>query len=256
MADVVGMLTIEELTGAVEADTIDTVIVAFTDHYGRLVGKRIDAGFFLDEVADEGTHGCDYLLTTDMEMEPVPGYSYANWELGYGDLHLVPDPSTMRTADWLPGTAIVLTDLQDPNSHEPIAVAPRSMLRRQIERAADAGFSAKAASELEYFLFEDSYREATEKGYAGLTPVGWYSEDYHLFQGTREEFFNRAARRALSRSGIPVETSKGETGVGQHELNIRYADVLAMADRHTLMKQCMREIADDLGISVTFISVN
>ena len=254
MADVVGMLTIEELTGAVEADTIDTVIVAFTDHYGRLIGKRIDAGFFLNEVAQEGTHGCDYLLTTDMEMEPVPGYSYANWELGYGDFHLVPDLSTMRTADWLPGTAIVLTDLQDPNSHEPIAVAPRSMLRRQIERAADAGFSAKAASELEYFLFEDSYREATEKGYAGLTPVGWYSEDYHLFQGTREEFFNRAARRTLSRSGIPVETSKGETGVGQHELNIRYADVLAMADRHTLMKQCMREIADDLGISITFMA--
>jgi glutamine synthetase len=253
VADPIGMLTIEKLAEAVEADTIDTVIVAFTDHQGQLLGKRIDANFFLDEVAENGSHSCDYLLTTDMEMEPVPGYSYANWELGYGDFHLVPDLSTLRVADWLPGTAIVLTDLKDPTSHEPVAVAPRSMLRRQIERAFEAGFSAKTASELEYFLFEDSYREAAERGYADLTPVGWYSEDYHLFQGTREEFFNRVARRALKRSGIPVETSKGETGVGQHELNIRYAGILEMADRHALMKQCMKEIADDLGISITFM---
>jgi glutamine synthetase len=253
VADPIGLLTIEELAQAVEADTLDTVIVAFTDHQGQLLGKRIDAAFFLDEVAESGSHGCDYLLTTDMEMEPAPGYSYANWELGYGDFHLVPDLSTMRIADWLPGTAIVLTDLHDPSSHEPVAVAPRSMLRRQIERATEAGYAAKTASELEYFLFEDSYREAADRDYADLTPIGWYSEDYHLLQGTREEFFNRAARRALSRSGIPVETSKGETGVGQHELNIRYADILEMADRHTLMKQCMKEIADDLAISITFM---
>ena len=254
VADAIGMLTVEELADAVKADTVDTVIVAFTDHQGQLLGKRIDATFFLDEVAREGSHSCDYLLTTDMEMEPIPGYAYANWELGYGDFHLVPDLSTMRIADWLPGTAIVLTDLHDPTTHEPVAVAPRSMLRRQIERAADAGFSARTASELEYFLFENSYREASESGYAGLTPIGWYSEDYHLFQGTREEFFTRAARRALSRSGIPVETSKGETGVGQHELNIKYAEILEMADSHALMKQCMKEIADDLGISITFMA--
>ena len=189
-----------------------------------------------------------------MEMEPVPGYVYANWERGYGDFHLVPDLSTLRIADWLSTTAIVLCDLHDPRTHDPVEVAPRSILRRQIDRLADAGFSAMAASELEYFMFEDSFREASERGYAGLTPVGWYSEDYHLLQGTREEFFNHAARRALTRSGIPVETSKGETGRGQHELNIRYADILAMSDRHSLMKLCMKEIADDLGISVTFMA--
>ena len=200
-----GILTSGELATAVEAGAIDTVIVAFTDHYGRLVGKRVDAGYFLDEVADEGTHGCGYLLTTDMEMEPVPGYSYANWELGYGDFHLVPDLSTMRIADWLPATAIVLTDLRDPNSHEPIAVAPRSMLRCQIQHAADAGFSARAASELEYFLFEDSYREATEKGYAGLTPVGWYSEDYHLFQGPAR---SSSTGRLVVRSADPASRSR------------------------------------------------
>ncbi|MEN8114302.1 MAG: glutamine synthetase family protein, partial [Actinomycetota bacterium] len=172
----------------------------------------------------------------------------------YGDFHLVPDLSTMRIADWLEGTAIVLSDLDQPHTHEPVAVAPRSMLRRQIARAAEVGYTAKTASELEYFLFEDSYRAAAEAGYAGLTPVGWYSEDYHIFQGTREEFFNGAARRALRRSGIPVETSKGETGRGQHELNIRYADILDMADRHTLMKHAMKEIADELGISITFMA--
>jgi len=248
------MLTIGALAEAAAIDEIDTVIVAFTDHQGQLLGKRIDIAYFLDEVAADGSHGCDYLLTTDIEMNVVPGYSYANWELGYGDFHIVPDLSTMRIAHWLPATAIVLCDLRDPTDHDPVPVAPRSILRRQIERAADAGLSAKAASELEYFIFEDSYRAAAEVGYSGLTPVGWYSEDYHLFQGTREEFFNRAARRALARSGIPVETSKGETGVGQHELNIRYADVLAMADGHALMKQAMKEIADDLGISITFMA--
>ncbi|MEN8235163.1 MAG: glutamine synthetase family protein [Actinomycetota bacterium] len=248
------MLSLDALRDAVATDTVDTVIVAFTDHYGRLHGKRLDAGFFLDEAVEHGSHGCDYLLTTDMEMEPVSGYEYANWELGYGDFHLVPDLSTMRIADWLESTAIVLSDLEHPHTHQPVPVAPRSMLRRQMDRAAEAGFSAKTASELEYFLFEDSYRSAAEAGYAGLTPVGWYSEDYHLFQGTREEFFNGAARRALRRSGIPVETSKGETGRGQHELNIRYADILDMADRHTLMKHAMKEIADELGISITFMA--
>ena len=249
-----GMLTVDALAEAVANDAIDTVIIAFTDHQGQLLGKRVDARYFLEEVAADGSHGCNYLLTTDMEMEPVPGYAYSNWELGYGDFHLVPDLATMRVADWLDGTAIVLTDLEDPSTHEPVPVAPRSMLRKQIDKAARAGFSAMAASELEYFIFEDSYREASERGYSGLTPVGWYSEDYHLFQGTREEFFNRAARRALARSGIPVETSKGETGVGQHELNVRYAGVLAMADRHALMKQCMKELADERGVSITFMA--
>ena len=214
MAESSGMLTVEALRDAATAGTIDTVIVAFTDHYGRLHGKRLDAAHFLDEAVEHGSHGCDYLLTTDMEMDPVAGYDYANWELGYGDFHLVPDLSTMRVADWLDRTAIVLSDLEQPQAREPVAVAPRSILRKQVARAADAGFTAKAASELEYFIFEDSYRSAAAAGYAGLTPVGWYSEDYHLLQGTREEFFNGAARRALRRSGIPVETSKGETGSG------------------------------------------
>ncbi len=249
-----GRLTLEDLRVAVEADAIDTVVVGFTDHYGRLHGKRFDAEFFLDETHAAGTHGCDYLLTVDMEMEPVPGYRYANWELGYGDFHMVPDLTTLRVADWLPGTAIVLCDLVDDATHDLVPVAPRTILRRQVERAAAAGYHAKSASELEYYLYRDSYREAAERRYQDLTPAGWYIEDYHLLQGTREESFNGAVRRHLSRSGIPVENSKGEWGRGQHEMNIRYCDVLEMADRHVLMKQCMKDTAEQQGVSVTFMA--
>jgi glutamine synthetase len=249
-----GMLDVDELRGRVESEEIDTVIVAFTDHYGRLHGKRYDAEFFLDGVHSDGAHGCDYLLTVDMEMEPVPGYTYANWEKGYGDFHMVPDLSTLRVADWLPATAIVLCDIVDEETDEPVSVAPRSILRKQIDRAALMGFTAKAASELEYFIFESSYRGAADGGYANLRPVGWYIEDYHLLQGAREEPYNGTIRRRLARSGIPVENSKGEWGRGQHEMNIRYAAILDMADRHVLMKQCMKETADEMGLAVTFMA--
>jgi glutamine synthetase len=244
------MLTPEELA----ADgTIETVIVAFTDHYGRLVGKRFDAGFFTESVGD-GTHACDYLLTVDMEMHPVPGYRFASWELGYGDVHLVPDLSTLRRAGWVDRTAFVLCDVVDDEAHDRVAVAPRSILRRQVDRLAEHGLTAKAASELEFFLFDDTYCEAHAKGYTGLAAAGWYAEDYHLLQGSRVEPYVGAARRALAGSGIPVENSKGECGRGQHELNIRYADVLTMADRHTVMKHAMKELADAMGLSVTFMA--
>jgi glutamine synthetase len=249
-----GMLTLNELRSHVEMGTIDTVVVAFSDHYGRLHGKRFDGTFFADEVHAEGSHACDYLLTVDMEMNPVPGYKYASWEQGYGDFHMAPDLATLRVASWLDRTAIVLCDVHDTKSHRFVDVAPRSILRKQLECAADAGFTAKAASELEYFLFDDSYGAAAEKRYAGLTPAGWYLEDYHLLQGTREERYNGAVRRHLAASGIPVENSKGEWGRGQHEMNIRYAEALDMADRHSVMKLGMKEIADGLGCSVTFMA--
>lgn len=248
------MIRHQELESKVESDEIDTVVVAFTDHYGRLHGKRFDARHFIEEISDHGTHGCDYLLTVDMEMEPVPGYAYANWELGYGDFHMVPDLDTMRVATWLDRTALVLCDLRDPRTHDLVAVAPRSILRRQLAGAADSGYSAQGASELEYFLFEESYREAAEKRYQGMRPAGWYIEDYHLLQASREEFYNGQVRRHLSSSGIPVESSKGEWGRGQHEMNIRFTELLGMADRHTVMKQAMKEIADHTGISVTFMA--
>jgi len=254
MAQIYGLLTLDELREQTQAGTIDTVLVVFTDHYGRFLGKRFDAEYFLDEVAGHGTHGCDYLLTVDMEMEPVPGYQFANWERGYGDFHLVPDLTTLRKASWLDRTALVLCDVEDEKAHKLTSVAPRSILRRQIEQIQASGFSAQAASELEYFIFQDSYRAAATKNFQDLTPAGWYIEDYHALQGAREEAFNGAVRRHLRDSGIPVENSKGEWGLGQHELNIRYTDILTMADRHAIYKQCLKEVADQQGISVTFMA--
>jgi glutamine synthetase len=248
------MLTLDELHAAARLDEIETVIVGFTDHYGRLVGKRYDAGMFVDEVAEHGTHGCDYLLTTDMEMEPVAGYEFANWELGYGDVHLVPDLATLRRADWLDRTALVLCDVADSGDHTPVQAAPRTILRRQVDAAAAQGLTSMAATELEYYLYRSSYRDAAASGYTELEAAGWYLEDYHLLQGARTEDFTAAVRRHLRRSGVPVESSKGEWGVGQHELNIRYADVLSMGDRHVVYKQCLKEFADRLGASVTFMA--
>lgn len=249
-----GLLNEKTLSQQVAAEAIETVIVAFTDHFGRLMGKRFDAEFFVDQIARHGAHGCDYLLTVDMEMEPVPGYRFANWELGYGDFHLAPDMNTLRVASWLDKTALVLCDVEDEKTHQPVAVAPRSILRRQLNQAQGQGYQVKTASELEYYIYEDSYRQAHDKRYTDLQPMGWYIEDYHILQGTREEKLTAQARYHLKRSGIPVENSKGEWGLGQHELNIRYADALAMADRHIIMKQCLKEIADSLGYSLTFMA--
>ncbi len=247
-------LTVDELRADVADGAIDTVIVAFTDLYGRLMGKRYDASMFVDSVIDDGSHACDYLLTVDMEMKVVGGYEFANWNSGYGDVHLVADLSTLRRAGWAAGVAIVLCDIADQHTHELLPVAPRTILRRQVERLADAGFDAKAASELEFYLYTDSYGELAERAHRDLRAAGWYSEDYHLLQGARVEPYVGAARRALGASGIPVENSKGETGVGQHELNIRYCEVLEMADRHTIMKHAMKELADSQGVSVTFMA--
>jgi glutamine synthetase len=247
-------VTLDELRGRVERGEIETVVVAFADHYGRLMGKRYDADLFIQDAAQHGTHACNYLLTTDMEMEPVQGYQFANWEKGYGDFHLVPDPATLVVASWLEKTALVLCDLKDERTGQAVAVAPRTVLRRQVDAAHALGYSTRAASELEYYLFQHSYRQAMEQDYRDLRPAGWYLEDYHVLQGTRTEAFTAAVRRHLKQSGVPVESSKGEWGLGQHELNVRYAEALPMADRHVLYKQCFKEVAEQQGLSVTFMA--
>ena len=247
-------MTPHDLRAAVEQGEDDTVVVAFTDHYGRTLGKRFDADFFLESGVDDGTHACDYLLTVDMEMEPVSGYGYTSWDSGYGDFHPVPDLTTLRRAAWAERTAFVLCDICEGDDNALVEVAPRSLLRKQVDRVTAMGLTAKAASELEFFLYEDTYREAHESGYSNLRPVGWYNEDYHVLQGARAEPYVGAARRMLQASGIPVENSKGEAALGQHELNVRYGEVLQMADRHTTMKQAMKELADSQGVSITFMA--
>ena len=251
MSEPPGMLTTDELATLVDDGSVDTVILAFPDLYGRLMGKRLDAGFFLDQPA---THACDYLFTVDMDMEPVEGYSFANWEKGYGDVHLVPDLGTLRLASWLDRTALVVCDAEDDDTETPVAVAPRTILRRQVERAAADGYRAMAASELEYYLFRTSYDDAQRSGYRDVEPAGWYLEDYHLLQAARTEDLNGAFRRHLAQSGVPVESTKGEWGRGQHEVNYRYADVLTNADRHSVVKQCLKELSDQAGASVTFMA--
>ncbi len=251
---VLGMLTVDELEDLVRRDEVRTVIVAFTDHCGRLIGKRFEAELFLESVIEHGTHVCDYLLANDMEMTPVGGYRFASWQSGYGDLHLVPDLDSLRLASWLEKTALVLCDVKHEKTGELIEVAPRSILRHQLERAHELSLSTVAASELEYYLFRNSYRDAALKGYAGLESAGWYSEDYHILQGTRNENYTSAVRHHLKLSGIPVESSKGEWGTGQHELNVRYAETLEMADRHVVFKQCLKEVAEQMGLSVSFMA--
>ena len=241
----------QELTEATKAGRIDTVVLAFTDHYGRLMGKRLDAEFFLEDPS--GTHACDYLLTVDMEMEPVDGFAFSNWDLGYGDLFLAPDMQTVRPVPWLDRTALIMCDLLTHDG-DLIAVAPRSILRNQIRRLEDFGMRVMVASELEYFLYRTTYRDAALEDYNSLEPAGWYVEDYHLLQGARTEDLNGAFRRHLKNMGIPVESTKGEFGRGQHELNIRWCDALEMADRHVLLKQCVKEVADQQGAAATFMA--
>ena len=244
--------SLEHLRADVEAGRIDTVLVAFPDMQGRLIGKRFQAQFFLEGAMDE-THGCDYLLADDIDMEPVPGYEAANWGRGYGDFVMTPDMGTLMKCTWLEGTALVIADVVD-HHHEPVPHAPRNVLKRQLARLAEMGLSANFASELEFYLFDESFRSAHEKGYANLQTAGYYIEDYHIFQTTKEEGVMRALRNHLNASGIPVENSKGEWGPGQEEINVRYAEALKMADRHVVIKNATKEIAFAQGKAVTFMS--
>ena len=242
---------LEEWVGAGE---VDTVVTAFPDLYGRLVGKRNTARFFLESVARHGMHACDYLLGCDVEMDPVPGYSFTNWESGYGDFRCVPDARTLRKIPWLPKSALVICDLLGEERDEPVAVSPRAILQKQVDRARNAGFLPMGASELEFYLFKESFESAKRKHFHDLDTYGWYIEDYHLLQGTKEEPFIRAVRNGMEAAGVPIESSKGEWGPGQHEINVEYCDFLEMADRHVIFKHGCKEIASQMGLAVTFMA--
>ena len=247
-----GMLTFEELKREIAEGTIDTVIAAMADLQGRLVGKRFHAEYFADSGHEE-THGCNYLLGVDIEMEPVPGYKAASWDLGYGDFTLKPDMATLRRLPWLPGTALVICDVVD-HHHEDVPHSPRAMLKKQLRRLEAMKLKAYVASELEFFLFDDSYDSAHQKGYHNLKTAGHYIEDYHILQTTKDEVVMRALRNGLQGAGIPVENSKGEWGPGQEEINVRYAEALEMADRHAIIKNGAKEIAYGLGKAITFMA--
>lgn len=249
-----GRLTLEALEEEVRAGRIHTVVTAMPDLYGRLVGKRITGHFFLEEIAHGAMHMCDYLLASDIEMDPTPGYAFTSWETGYGDLRAVPDLGTLRRAAWLEGTALVLCDALHEQRDEPIAVAPRTILSRQLERARAAGLHPHAGSELEFFLFDETYSTARERGYRDLRTSQSYIEDYHVLSSTFAEPVIGAIRAGVDASAIPVEFSKGEWGPGQHEINLRYAAALEMADRHVIYKLAAKEIAAAQGRALTFMA--
>jgi glutamine synthetase len=248
-----GMLSLDELRAEAETGTIDTVVSAFTDMQGRLVGKRIDVSYFLDQVADHGIEGCNYLLALDMEMDPVPGYEMANWEKGYGDFGIAPDMSTLRRIPWLDRTALVLCDVVGDDG-SPVPASPRQALIAQYERAQGLGYTPLFASELEFYLYKQSYAQAHEQDYRDLTPTIPYILDYHILATTMDEDVLGQIRRGMQGAGIPVEFSKGEAWYGQHELNMRYADAVTSADRHTIYKNGVKEIAFLNGVSATFMA--
>jgi glutamine synthetase len=247
------LLTIDELRSDVEQGGIDTVVTAFTDMQGRLLGKREQAEFFLEQSAEHGIEGCNYLMALDMEMDPQAGYAMASWEQGYGDFVLTPDLATLRRVPWLEGTALVLCDV-GLGDGTPLSVSPRQVLRAQVERARAAGFEPMVGSELEFYLLKESYEEAHAKHYRDLTPSVPYILDYHILATTFDEPLIRQIRNAMQGAGIKVESSKGEAWPGQQEINFRYADALTMADNHTIYKNGSKEIAHQNGCSITFMA--
>jgi glutamine synthetase len=251
---VAGYITVDQLRERIASGEIDTVISAVCDMQGRLVGKRVTGSFFAEHVLDHGTHFCTYLLATDMEMNTPDGFALANWGSGYGDYLARSDWSTLRVIPWLEKTALVLADAVDEESGELVPVAPRSVLRRQIERLAEKGFRPKMATELEFYVLTDSYEGAKAKGFANLQPFGWYNEDYQLLQATKAEPLYRKYRNLMTQAGVPIEFSKGEAAPGQHEVNIHYSDALEAADRASLFKHGAKEIAYQDGLAVTFMA--
>jgi glutamine synthetase len=245
---------LEELEAMIRDGRVDTLIVAFTDMQGRLMGKRVQAQAFLSGVIDHGAHFCTYLLGTDMEMNTPDGFALMNWETGYGDWIASPVWDSMRVLPWLEKTAIVLSDTIDDETHAEIPVSPRTILKRQVATAAEMGFVIKAGSEFEYYVTRDSWEDMHRKGWTVPDRFGTYNEDYHLLQATKAEPLHRLLRNQMTEARIPVEFSKGEAAPGQHEVNIRYDEVMESADRSVLFKHGAKEIAYLNGWGITFMA--
>ncbi|SFR87940.1 glutamine synthetase [Agromyces sp. CF514] len=248
-----GFLTLDALRSAVDEGEVDTVIVAFTDMQGRLVGKRVSARLFLEDVAEHGAEACNYLLAVDVEMNTVDGYAMSSWERGYGDMALIPDFSTLRAAPWLEATALVTADLQWLDG-TPVEASPRRILQRQLERLAERGLTAFVGTELEFIVFDDSFRDAWRKGYRDLTPASDYNIDYALLASTRMEPLLRDIRNSMDGAGMYCEGVKGECNLGQQEIAFRYTDALGTCDNHSIYKNGAKEIADRHGRSLTFMA--
>jgi glutamine synthetase len=246
-------LSLEQLRVDVASGTVDTVIIAIVDMQGRLQGKRCDAEYFLDEVVTHGTEGCNYLLAVDVEMNTVEGYAMSSWERGYGDLVMVPDFSTMRRVPWQPGTAMVLADVAWLDGTD-VAESPRQILKRQLARLAERGWTAMVGTELEFIAFNDSFEQAWDKRYVDLIPANQYNSDYSVLGTSRIEPLLRAIRLGMRDSGLQVESAKGECNLGQHEIAFKYTDALTTCDNHVIYKNGAKEIASQQGCALTFMA--
>ncbi|MFD5521892.1 glutamine synthetase family protein [Streptomyces sp. NPDC127066] len=253
MADRTPPLTVEELRVLVEAGDIDTVVLAFPDMQGRLQGKRFAAAFFLDEVLEHGTEGCNYLLAVDTDMNTVDGYAMSSWDRGYGDFAMHPDLATLRRVPWNAGTALLVADLAW-NDGSPVVAAPRQILRRQLERLAELGYTAQVGTELEFIVFKDTYEQAWDAGYRGLTPANQYNIDYSVLGTGRVEPLLRRIRNEMQAAGLTVESAKGECNPGQHEIAFKYDEALVTCDQHAIYKTGAKEIASQEGVSLTFMA--
>jgi len=248
-----GNLTVDELNTLIDAKEIDTVIVAFTDMQGRLIGKRVAARFFKEEISHHGAECCNYLLAVDVENNTVAGYAISSWERGYGDMAMIPDFDTLRLIPWLPGTALVIADLHWLDE-KPVTPSPREILKTQIARLADHGLVPYVGTELEFIVFDDSFRDAWGKGYVGLRPASDYNIDYALLASTRMEPLLRDIRLGMEGAGLYCEGVKGECNLGQQEIAFKYDHALATCDNHSIYKNGAKEIADQHGKSLTFMA--
>jgi glutamine synthetase len=245
-------MTLKDLQEAVAAGTVDTVLLTFCDMQGRLQGKRLVADHFLADVVEHGAEGCNYLLAVDVEMNTVSGYAMSSWEGGYGDFALQPDLDTLRMVGWHPGTAMCMADIAWHDGSDVVA-SPRQILRRQLERLQERGWTALAATELEFIVFRDTYESAWRKAYRDLEPANYYNVDYSILGTSRVEPLIGRIRREMAGAGLRVENSKGECNFGQHEINFTYEDALAAADSHTIYKNAAKEIAAQEGMAITFM---
>ncbi len=246
-------MTLEELRRAAADGTVETVLLAIADMEGRLQGKRLTAGHFLDNVAEGGAEGCNYLLAVDVDMTTVDGYEMASWETGYGDFEMKPDLATLRPIPWQPATVLVMGDLKWPDD-SPVVASPRQILKRQLERLSERGLIANAGTELEFIVFNTGYEDAWRQGYRDLEPANLYNVDYSMLGTARVEPLIRRIRNEMGGAGLVVESSKGECNLGQHEINFRYADALRTADEHAIYKNGAKEIASQEGSSITFMA--
>src|SRR5271167_1556931 len=246
-------MTLDELRAEVDRGAVDTVLLALTDMQGRLQGKRLTARHFLAEVAEHGAEGCNYLLGVDVDMAPVEGYAMFSWERGYGDFVLRPDLDTLRPVPWQEGTVVCLADVVWEDGSE-VVVSPRQILRGQLARLAERGWSANAGTELEFIVFRDTYEQAWHQGYRTLEPANLYNVDYSLLGTARVEPLIRRIRNSMEAAGMLCEDSKGECNFGQHEINFRYADALRTADEHAIYKNGVKEIAALEGMAITFMA--